>query len=374
MTIPIDTARSDSARKSTIRTGTAPITTTPIDLGYRRRVLRVGRLELPVRARSIGVALSVVLVVVVLGVLSLGLGTYTLGPGRVVEVFFGGGGALDRTVVLEWRLPRTLAAIALGGFLGISGALFQTVTRNPLASPDLLGLSNGAFTGMLLTLVLTSAGWPLVTAGAVVGGLATAAVIWGLAHRGGVQGFRLIVIGIGVAAILASTNTWMLLQIGLETAMFATAWGVGTLNGVTAVPVAGAVACGIPLLLVLVALTPRLRQLDLGDDVATATGARPALVRTLALLIAVLLVSVATAVIGPVAFVALAAPQVAKRLARTPYLSLTLSALVGALLLLASDLIAQHVLPVGLPVGVVTVSVGGLYLVVMIIQEIRRRA
>ena len=124
----------------------------------------------------------------------------------------------------------------------------------------------------------------------------------------------------------------------------------------------------------LVALTPRLRQLDLGDDVATATGARPALVRTLALLIAVLLVSVATAVIGPVAFVALAAPQVATRLARTPYLSLTLSALVGALLLLASDLIAQHVLPVGLPVGVVTVSVGGLYLVVIIIKEIRRRA
>lgn len=345
-----------------------------IDPGYRRSLLRTGPLELPLRTRSIGVAVGVSLLVVVLGGLSLGLGTYSLGPGQVLDVFLGGDRGLDRTVVLEWRLPRMLAAIILGGFLGVSGALFQTVTRNPLASPDILGLSNGAFTGMLLTLVVASAGWPLMTAGAVLGGLATAAVIWGLAHRGGVQGFRLIVIGIGVAAILASTNTWMLLQIELETAMFASAWGAGTLNGVTAVPLAGAVACGVPLLFALVALTPRLRQLDLGDDVATATGARPALVRTLALLIAVLLVSAATAVIGPVAFIALAAPQVAKRLARTPYLSLTLSALVGALLLLASDLIAQHVLPVGLPVGVVTVSVGGLYLVAMIIQEIRRRA
>lgn len=348
--------------------------TSTINTGYRRRVLRAGPLELPVRARSVAVAASVSLVVVVLGVVSLALGTYLLGPGQVIDVLLGGGKALDRTVVMEWRLPRMLAAIVLGGFLAVSGALFQTVTRNPLASPDILGLSNGAFTGMLLTLVLASAGWPLMTTGAILGGLVTAAVIWGLSHRGGVQGFRLIVIGIGVAAMLASANTWMLLQIELETAMFASAWGAGTLNGVTAPQLIGAVACGVPLLLALVFLSPRLRQLDLGDDVATATGARPALVRTLALLIGVLLVSVATAVIGPVAFVALAAPQVAKRLARTPYLSLTLSALVGALLLLASDLIAQHVLPAGLPVGVVTVSVGGLYLVAMIIQEIRRRA
>lgn len=345
-----------------------------IEVGYRRTVVRSGPLQMPIRARSVTVGTVVGLVVVVLSVFSLALGTYSLSPGQVLAVFAGGGQGLDRTVVMEWRLPRTLAAIALGGFLAVAGALFQTVTRNPLASPDILGLSNGALTGMLLTLTLVSTQWPVLTVGAVLGGLVTGAVIWALAHRGGVQGFRLIVIGIGVAAMLASANTWMLLQVELETAMFASAWGAGSLNGVTAGPVAGAVACGVPLLLALVALTPRLRQLDLGDDVATATGARPSRVRTLALLIGVLLVSIATAVIGPIAFVALAAPQVARRLARTPYLSLTLSALVGALLLLASDLLAQHLLPVAVPAGVVTVSVGGLYLVVMIIQEIRRRA
>ena len=346
----------------------------PVEVGYRRTVLRGGRYSVTLRARSLAVAAGFVLVLALLAVVALGLGTYPLTPSAVLQVLLGGGEALDRTVVLDWRIPRALAAIVLGGFLAISGALFQTVTRNPLASPDVLGLSNGAFTGMLLAVVLFSSSGPLMTAGAVIGGLATAAVIWSLARAGGVQGFRLIVIGIGVAAILASANTWMLLEVELETAMFASAWGAGTLNGVTARPLAGAVACAGPLLLILMGMTSRLRQLDLGDDVATATGARPARVRTLALLLAVGLVSVATAVIGPVSFIALAAPQVARRLAGTPHLSLMLSALVGAFLLLASDVIAQHVLPVSLPVGVVTVSVGGLYLVITLIQEIRRRA
>lgn len=346
----------------------------PVDVGYRHHLLRAGPIRAHVRTRSLVVGIALILAIGASAIAALALGKYTLDPAAVLDTLLGGGSALDRTVVMEWRLPRTLAAVILGAFLAISGALFQTVTRNPLASPDILGLSDGAFTGMLLTVVLFSASWPLMTTGAVIGGFVTAAVIWGLSHRGGVQGFRLIVIGIGIAAMLASANTWMLLEVELETAMFASAWGAGTLNGVTAAPLVGAIACGVPLLVALVFLSPRLRQLDLGDDVATATGARPALVRTISLLVAVGLVSIATAVVGPVAFVALAAPQVARRLARTPYLSLTLSALVGALVLLASDLIAQHVLPMTLPVGVVTVSVGGIYLVAMIIQEIRRSA
>ncbi|MET0819825.1 MAG: iron chelate uptake ABC transporter family permease subunit [Aeromicrobium sp.] len=346
----------------------------PIDVGYRSFGLRAGPYAVSVRRRSLVVGVAFVAVTLALGVTALGLGAYPLSPDAVVRALLGGGTELDRTVVFEWRLARTLAAIVLGGFLGVAGALFQTVTRNPLASPDILGLSNGAFTGMLLSIVLISGSWPVVAAGAVTGGLVTALVIWALAHRGGTQGFRLIVIGIGVAAILSSANTWMLLEIELDTAMSASAWGAGTLNGVAGAPLAGAVVCGIPLLVLLAVTAPRLKQLDLGDDMATAIGVRPGLVRPLALLAAVGLVSISTAVVGPVAFVALAAPQIARRVAATPYIPLTLSALVGAFLLLVSDLIAQHVLPVTLPVGVVTVSVGGLYLVATIIQEIRRRA
>lgn len=342
-------------------------------LGHGRLMLRLGPATLPLRTRSIVTGIGVLVVILILGVLSLGLGTYPVSPDGVVRTLLGGGDAMDRTVVIDWRLPRTVAAISLGAILAIAGALFQTVTRNPLASPDILGLSNGAFTGMLVALVFVSASWQVRTVGALVGGILTAVVIWLLSYRGSVQGFRLIVIGIGISAILASLNTWMLLQIELETAMFASAWGTGTLNGVTAAPLAGALLCSLPFTVAAFLLVPRLRQLDLGDDMAAATGARPNLVRTLALLIGVALVAAATSIAGPIAFVSLAAPQVAKLLARTPHLSLTLSALIGALLVLGSDLVAQHVLPVTLPVGVVTVSVGGAYLVLMIILEIRRR-
>ena len=353
---------------------TAPVTPRPLDVGYRRIVLRIGPLHLPVRWRSVLVSLAITVAVLLLAVLSLGLGTYTVSPGGVLRVLLGGGDVMDRTVVLEWRLARTLAAIGMGALLAVAGALFQSATRNSLASPDILGLANGAFTGMLLTLVLVSTSWPALTLGALLGGIATAAIIWLLSLRGGIQGFRLIVVGIGVSAILASSNTWMLLQIELETALFASSWGTGSLNGVTAGPLLGATLCALPFLLAGGALAPRLRQIELGDDMAAASGVRPDRVRTIALVVGVALVAAATTVAGPVAFVSLAAPQIARRVARTPHLSLVLSGLVGAAVLLASDIVAQHVLPVTLPVGVVTVSVGGAYLVLMIILEIRRRA
>lgn len=339
-----------------------------------RILVGIGPIRMPVRTRSLVVAAVSIAALIVLLILSLGMGSFPLSPGAVVDILLGGGDDLDRTVVLEWRLPRALAAISVGALLAIAGSLFQTVTRNPLASPDILGLSNGAFTGMLVALVLVSPSPSARTIGALLGALAAAALIWVLAARGGVQGFRLIIVGIGISAILASLNTWMLLQIELETAMFASAWGAGTLNGVTAQTLVIALLCAAPAVLASAGLGPRLRQLDLGDDVAAATGARPAAVRTGAILIGVVLVAAATTVAGPVAFVALAAPQLARLLARTASLSSGLSALVGAVLLLASDIVAQHLLPVVLPVGVVTVSVGGAYLVLMIVLEIRRRA
>ncbi|WP_430785662.1 FecCD family ABC transporter permease [Actinoplanes sp. G11-F43] len=335
-------------------------------------LLRAGGLSLLVRRRALFVAVALTTLIAGLSVLSLGLGTYTLTPDQVVRALLGHAEGLDRTVVLQWRLPRTQAAVLIGAVLGVAGALFQTVTRNPLASPDVLGLGNGAFTGMLIAVVLGAGSWAATTLGAVLGGTVAALSIWVLASRDGVTGLRLIIVGIGVSALLSSVNTWLLLQVELETAMFASAWGAGTLNGVGATAVRGAALCAIPLLALLAFLTPRLRQLDLGDDAATALGTRPDAVRRTVLIVGVALVSIGTAIAGPVAFIALAAPQIARRLARTPYLSLALSALVGAVLLLASDLIAQHVLPVTLPVGVVTVSVGGLYLITMIVQEIRR--
>lgn len=340
--------------------------------GYRRRAVGAGRATIVLRLRSVLVGVVLVGALFATAVLSMMTGDFPLTAREVVEVFLGVRDGLNPTVVLEWRLPRVLAAVVLGAALAVSGAIFQTLTRNPLASPDIIGLSHGAFTGMLLTVLLVGNSWLQITVGSVIGGAASAAVIYLLAYRGGIQGFRFIVVGIAISSMLASANTWMLLQIEVETAMFASAWGAGSLNGVTNGQMLGAGICVAVLFSACAVLMPQLRQLDLGDDVAAALGLRVTRVQAVAVLIGVTLVCVATAVVGPIAFIALAAPQIARRLAATPYLPLTLTAAVGGLLLLVADFIAQHLLPVTLPAGVVTVVIGGMFLVWMIVHEIRR--
>lgn len=343
-----------------------------IDFGRPRRVVQVRGTSLVLAPRSLVVAVLVLSAILALATLSLMSGDYPLTPGQVWGALLGEREGLAPVVVLEWRLPRVLAAVLLGGALALSGALFQTVTRNPLASPDVIGLSHGAFSGMLVTTLLAGTSWAAVTVGSLLGGLLAAGAIYLLALRGGIQGFRFIVVGIAISSMLASLNTWMLLQIELETAMFASAWGAGSLNGVTTAQVLGAGICVASLSLALVLVAPALRQLDLGDDAASALGVNVQRLQGGVILLGVALVCVATAVVGPISFVALAAPQVARRLAATAYLPLGLSALVGALVLLAADHVAQHVLPVSLPAGVVTVVLGGMFLVWMVIHEIRR--
>ncbi|SED95746.1 iron complex transport system permease protein [Arthrobacter alpinus] len=354
----------------------AATASTPPDVqfGYRRLVLGSDGFHTVLHLRAVLVAVGFALFIIVLAAAALMNGDYELTLAQVIAVLNGSDDGLARTVVLDWRLPRILSAILLGGALAVSGAIFQTLTRNPLASPDIVGLSHGAFTGMLLTVLAFGTSWALMATGAVAGGVLAALAIYMISYRGGIQGFRFIIVGIAISAMLASVNTWILLQVELETAMFASAWGAGTLNAVTPEQVNGAALAILVLFVAIATLAPALRQLDLGDDAAAALGLRLGRVRLFAILIGVGLVCVATAVAGPVAFVALAAPQIAQRAARTPYLPLVLSALAGGAILLGSDFIAQHLLPHPLPVGVVTVVVGGAYLVWAIIAEIRKRA
>ncbi|WP_017558776.1 FecCD family ABC transporter permease [Nocardiopsis baichengensis] len=325
-----------------------------------------------VRPRTAAVVLPGAVVTAVLGVLALGLGDYPLSPSQVVSVLAGRSDGFERIVVIEWRLPRALAAVVFGAALAVAGGVFQTLTRNPLASPDIVGLANGSFTGMLVALLVLGGGWPLLMSGSLVGGLAAAVLIYVLAYRGGIKGFRFIVVGIGVSAMLSSFNTWMLLRADVETALFASAWGAGTLNTVTAETAYPAAGAALALLAVLPFAAPALRQMDLGDDMARATGVRVDRARAAAIAVAVALVSTVTAVAGPIAFVALAAPQIARRLAKAPGIPLAASGTVGAGLLLASDLIAQHVIPLTVPVGVVTVVFGGAYLVWLLVHEARK--
>lgn len=321
--------------------------------------------------RPLAVVVTAAAVALCLGLISLGLGAYPVSPDRVLGAFTGTTTGIARTAVLEWRLPRTGAALAFGAGLAVAGALFQTITRNPLASPDIIGLSNGAFTGMLMALALFGGSWPWLVAGSLAGGLAAAGCIMVLAARGGLQGFRFIIVGIAVSAMLASLNTWIVLRLDVDVALAVSAWGAGTLHSVA--PLAAPTINGVILLLALAMLLARhVAQLDLGDDAAAAIGLNVRVIRVIAIGVGVALVSVVTSAAGPIAFVALAAPQIARRLAGTSDIPLACSAAVGAVLLLSSDTVAQHVIPLTVPVGVVTIVIGGAYLVWLLAHEARK--
>ncbi|BCL12484.1 FecCD family ABC transporter permease [Micromonospora sagamiensis] len=340
--------------------------------GSRRLVLGTDRAHVSVGVREAAVCATGALLVTALAVVGLWVGDFPLRFDEVLGVLGGRIGGLTRTVVLEWRLPRIAAAITFGAALGVAGAIFQTITRNSLASPDIIGLANGSFSGMLIALLMLGGGWHLLMLGSLAGGLLAALAIYLLAYRDGLSGFRLIVVGVGVSSMLAATNTWLLLRADLETALFAAAWGAGSLNTATAEVVWPAAGVILALLVITPLWSAALAQLELGDDVAAASGVAVDRDRVALVLVAVVLVSAVTTVAGPISFVALAAPQIAHRLVRAPGLPLAATAVVGALLLLGSDLVAQHVIPLTVPVGVVTVTLGGAYLLWLLVHEIRR--
>ncbi len=307
-----------------------------------------------------------------LAVICLGIGDYPISPDETLAVLFGGGSPQAQLVVVEWRIPRVALALLLGFALGLSGAVFQSLTRNPLGSPDIIGFSTGSYTGGLIAILVLGGGYLTTAAGAVLGGLATAVVVYLLAYRNGVQGFRLIIVGIGVSATLASINTWLITRAHLDDAMQAAIWGSGSLNGLgyeQLWPVLALLAVCVP---VLGAHAPALRQLELGDDRAAASGTRIELARLSAMLWGIILVAICTAAAGPIAFIALVAPQIARRLCASASISLFPAALTGCFLLLLSDLAAQRIFaPVQLPVGVMTVTLGGVYFVWLLIRERR---
>lgn len=334
-------------------------------------VLRLpGGLSLRLRPRALLVGLAGTLLAVALAVLAVGAGDYPIAPADVLRVLAGGGSPAERFIVTELRLPRLVTALAVGAALGLAGAVFQSLTRNPLGSPDVLGVTSGAATGALVVVVL-GGGSAALAGAAAAGGLATGLLLYALAGRHGVGGHRLVLIGIGVTAILTGVNGWLLTRAPLMDAARAALWLTGSLDGrgwANALPVLGALAVLLPA--VLLARAPALRLLEMGDDSAAGLGVPVRRVRVVALGAAVLLVSVAAAAAGPVSFLALTAPHLARRLTRAPGPNLLPSAVVGAALLLAADQLAQHaVAGRQLPVGVVTGVLGGGYLAWLLAGE-----
>lgn len=294
---------------------------------------------------------------------TLVLGDAGISPTDAVRALLGGGDASTALVVREWRLPRALLGVLVGAMLALAGALFQIITRNPLGSPDILGFSSGAFTGVLVVTAAGAVGYLSLTVSAFVGGIATAVVVLGLTARYGAHGFALVITGIGVTAMVGAVNTVLLVRMDDVVARSAAIWATGSLNGVGAEWVLPATAALLVSGGLVAALAPALALHELGDERSSALGAPPGRLRWWAMAIGVGLVAVCTAVAGPIAFVALAAPQIARRAWRSGPIPLAASAAVGAVLLLGSDLLAARLFaPTILPTGLVTLCLGGAYL------------
>jgi iron complex transport system permease protein len=323
-----------------------------------------------VDVRAVTVVALLLLGALAASVVLIGTGDFPIPAADVLKTLAGDGNAGQEFIVNELRLPRVLVGLLVGASLGVGGALFQAISRNPLGSPDVLGLGQGATAGALVMIVLFSGSSLQVTLGALVGGLATGFAIYLLAWKRGVHGYRLVLVGIGVSAIVTAINGYLLTVSDIVDAARAVVWMTGSLAGrdwEQVWPLLTLCAVLVPLVLV---NARGLRMMEMGDDVSYALGVRVERVRLLLLVAAVLLTATATAAAGPVSFVALTAPQLARRLTRSPGPNLVPSLCMGAALLVTADWISQRTFGADqVPVGVVTGVLGGVYLLWLLVTE-----
>ena len=312
------------------------------------------------RAAAVTVlALAATLVVVVASVL---FGAYNISAADALHTLLTGGGSkMDRFFVLNQRLPRAVAAVLVGAMLALSGAVFQSLSRNPLGSPDIVGFTTGASTGGLFMLLLAASASDLqVSAGAVVGGFVTAAAVALVSRRGGVGGDNLVLTGVAISEMLSAANNYLISQASLPSAESAKAWQYGSFNAISWGQVRPLALAALVLLSQVVWLVRPAGLLEMGDDAATCS---PRLVAA---------ICVATA--GPIGFIALAAPQLARWLSRSAGITMITSAAMGALLLGGADFLAQRLLsPFQIPVGLVSAAVGGFYLIWLLMFSSDRR-
>jgi len=322
------------------------------------------------RRRRVVITMLVVGVVVAFAV-TLMVGNTFYSPAEVIRVVLGQDVPGATFAVGRLRLPRGVLAIAAGACFGFGGVTFQTMLRNPLASPDIIGITSGSGAAAVFAIVMLSLSRTQVSIVAIAAGLAVALLVYTLSFKDGVGGTRLILIGIGVSAMLNSVTAYVLSQAAEWDLQQAMRWLAGSLNGTSwsdTVPVLVAMVVLVPTLLV---QSRNLQMIQLGDDTAGALGVRVERTRIVAIIAAVGLIAFATAACGPIAFVAFLAGPIAARLIGTGGSLLVPSALVGALLVQVADLAGQFAFDTRYPVGVVTGVLGAPYLIYLIIRTNR---
>ncbi|WP_443623185.1 FecCD family ABC transporter permease [Arthrobacter sunyaminii] len=332
-------------------------------------LVRAARRRSLKRSRVVTTVLAAV--VVVLFAVSILLGTYTV----TIPDFFrilGGEQIPGATfIVMESKLPRAVIGLLVGAAFGISGSIFQTMLRNPLASPDIIGISYGASASAVVAIVVFGAAGTTVSLAALCGALVVAMAIYLLSRRGGAAGYRLILVGVGFAAVMQALVTFLMTRADVRTASQVLVWLNGSLNSSNWDRAAVLALALLVLLPVTAVLARRLRGLELGEDTAAGLGLRVEASKLGLLVAGVALAAVATAAAGPVAFIAFLSGPIARRLLGGRH-SLTVSALVGAVIVLAADFVGANLVPgVSLPVGVVTGALGAPFLLWLLVTSNR---
>ncbi|MEU7577352.1 iron chelate uptake ABC transporter family permease subunit [Streptomyces sp. NPDC041068] len=327
------------------------------------KALRTRGLSVRIDVRTAVVVTLLAVAALAASVVLIGTGDFPIPAADVIRTLLGDGDAGQEFIINDLRLPRVLVGLLVGAALGLGGALFQSIARNPLGSPDVLGLGQGSTAGALAMIVLFQGSAAQVAGGALVGGLVTGVAIYLLAWKRGVHGYRFVLVGIGVSAFLTAINGYLLTKADFVDAARSVVWMTGSLNGRDWEQVWPLLAlCAVLVPVVLVYGRP-LRMLEMGDDVAYSLGVRVERTRFVLLIASVLLTAAATAAAGPVGFVALTAPQLARRLTRSPGPNLMPAMFMGATLLIVADWASQRAFGADqLPVGVVTGVLGGIYL------------
>lgn len=327
--------------------------------------------RLPARALVVTVALAVLLVAAVC--LATAFGFYPISPVSVARSLVGASSRLDVYIVQQVRLPRVLEGAAVGAALALSGAIFQSLSRNPLASPDVLGINQGAGV-VAVWLIVSGAPYAAVPAGAFAGALAVIAVLALLGVRRRFSLSRLLLIGLAINVFCGAIISYLLTRPAPPNRVFtAQQWLYGSVAAADwqdIRTVALTLAVAIPIVL---ALGRQLNAFALGEDLATAVGVRANRLQLVLVAVGALLAAVVVSVAGPIAFVAFISPHIARRLARTASSAyLPCCMLVGALLVLVADYVAKRLLePTELPVGITTIFIGAPYLLYLLLRTER---
>ena len=352
--------------------GTDPRRSLHVGADAGRPWIVVGRRSVLITLRHVIVGFILLALSLAVAVVSLRLGKFPVTAQEVIDALQGQGRKIVQVVVVKWKLPRIVLGLVAGLALGVAGALFQTITRNPLGSPDLIGFSTGAQTGILISILLLPGSMLSASLASFIGGAAVGTVTYLVSLRGGFTGLRFILVGIAISSMLVSVNRWLLVRVDDDEGLGALKAITGTL-GAARWPVVAPTCLAIGVTVALILLASRhLQVLSLGEQVATILGSPTRRVSAVLILLGTVLVAVVTMAAGPIGFVALVAPHLARLLTGSPQSPLLVSGLTGSLLMVGADLLSQLVLE-SMPVSVVTNAVGGLYLMVALTVAARGR-